>query len=119
MRTPRLLNGQNDGKGGIVFDSLSGWLLMRLKAVKEGLIIIKLETLQHKNHQGGWVRVESSELTEGWIEENNGIGNGMDETKHTKPLSTTSGVQAHRRLSDGCRTPPPWNEARDICRTII
>jgi hypothetical protein len=40
-------------KGGIVFDSLSGWLLMRLKVAKECLFIIKLETWQHKNHQGG------------------------------------------------------------------
>jgi hypothetical protein len=74
-RVPRnscLLYGHNDGKGGLVFDSLSGWLLMRVKRVKYGLIIIKLETWNHANTQGKWSPVESSELTEGWVEENNG-----------------------------------------------
>ncbi len=93
---PCLLNGHNDGKGGIVFDSLSGWLLMRLK-----------ETWQHKNHQGGWTSVESSELTDGCTEENN----GMDETTHTRPQSTT-GVNEHRRLSVASTV------ARKLCPTF-
>jgi hypothetical protein len=72
-RTPTtacLLSGQNDGKGGLVFDSLSGWLLLRFK-VQHGIIMIKLETWLHGNHKGGWTSVESSELTEGWTKENN------------------------------------------------
>jgi hypothetical protein len=80
-----MLYGHNDGKGGLVFDSFSGWLLMRLNEFKHGIIILKIETWQHKNHQGKWSPVLSSKLTEGWTE----INNGMDDKK--------SGASAHRR----------------------
>jgi hypothetical protein len=101
-----LLYGTNDGKGGLVFDSLSGWLLMRLKAVKEGLIIIKLETWQHKNHQGGWAPVESSELTEGWTEENNGITSKSRNLRDmTMPQNTS--VSIKRQLAGSSSTAPP------------
>ncbi len=68
-----LLNGHNDGRGGLTFDSLSGWLLLQLKGVKEGLIIIKLETWLHPGDYGGYYAGEANELTEGWTEENNGV----------------------------------------------
>ena len=37
-----LLSGHNDNRSGIIGDEYSGWLVMNLKDVKEGIIIIKL-----------------------------------------------------------------------------
>jgi hypothetical protein len=39
-----LLLGHNDARGGLEFDSYSGWLVMTLPAVKEGIIVTKLES---------------------------------------------------------------------------
>jgi hypothetical protein len=39
-----LTPGHNDGRGGVKFDSYSGWLVMTLPQIKEGVIISKMET---------------------------------------------------------------------------
>ena len=36
-----LLSGHNDGRSGILGDEYSGWLVMTLKDVKEGIIVVK------------------------------------------------------------------------------
>jgi hypothetical protein len=58
-----LLSGHNDGRGGLLFDSYSGWLVLNLKNLKEGIIIVKFES---------WHGSGANELTEGWTAENNG-----------------------------------------------
>jgi len=58
-----LLYGHMDARGGILGNGLSGWLVMDIKDVKEGIIIIKLET---------WHKPEESTKTVGWSEVNNG-----------------------------------------------
>jgi hypothetical protein len=38
-----LLSGQNDARGSITGDGLSGWLVITVPDVKEGLIFAKLQ----------------------------------------------------------------------------
>jgi hypothetical protein len=38
-----LLSGRNDHRGGLKFDSLSGWLILNLEKVQHGLILVKIE----------------------------------------------------------------------------
>jgi hypothetical protein len=59
---PCLLYGHNDGRGGLMFDSFSGWMVLRF-TIKEGIIFIKFDT---------WYPPEAAGLTKGWTEENNG-----------------------------------------------
>jgi hypothetical protein len=58
---PCLLYGHNDGRSGLLFDSLSGWLIMDLVELKEGIIILKIED---------WHGAKSNKATEGWRCEN-------------------------------------------------
>jgi len=48
-----LLSGHNDERSGIIGDSYSGWLVMNLKDVKEGLIIVKFQLWKNSNVVGG------------------------------------------------------------------
>jgi hypothetical protein len=43
-----LLSGQNDGKGGIQGDGLSGWLVMTLDELKEGIVILNINFMQDR-----------------------------------------------------------------------
>lgn len=57
-----LLSGHMDHRGGILGDGLSGWLVMNVQGVKEGFIMLKMETWHFENE---------NEATEGWTEVNN------------------------------------------------
>lgn len=61
-----------DHRGGVVGDGLSGWLVMNLKAVKHGIIIIKLES---------WHKSGRNKRTKGWTEENNHSNRYMRRTR--------------------------------------
>ena len=52
-----LLSGHMNSKGGILGNEYSGWLVMNILDVKEGIIVLKLET-EHKS--------EESIVTDGW-----------------------------------------------------
>lgn len=56
-----LIQGHNDARGGVLFNSLSGWLVMTLPAVKEGIITLKMET---------WHMIEENKMTASWKTEN-------------------------------------------------
>jgi len=58
-----LLYGHMDGRGGLLGNGLSGWLVMNLSNITEGLIILKMET---------WHTPIESTLTKDWTEPNNG-----------------------------------------------
>ena len=60
--TKCLLLGHSDGRGGIIMDGYGGWLVLKLPAVKEGIIILKIET---------WHDVVENPITAGWHSENN------------------------------------------------
>lgn len=56
-----LLSGHNDHRGGLVFHSLSGWLILNLEKVKHGVVIIRVED---------WMGPNQVSHTDGWICEN-------------------------------------------------
>jgi hypothetical protein len=57
-----LLKGANDGRHGLLFDGYSGWVVLNIPDVKNGLIMVKVETW----HPGGAVA-----KTKGWNSINN------------------------------------------------
>lgn len=57
-----LLSAHNDGRNGLKFDGLSGWVVMNIPDLLKGYIVIKLET---------WHPSWSIKKTEGWINVNN------------------------------------------------
>ena len=79
---PCLLSGHNDARGGLLFDSCSGWLLLRLKSLKEGIIIIKFES---------WHNSGANFITEGWTSENNGA-------EGSRRLGQPAALDSHREL---------------------
>ena len=60
-----LLRGHNDGRGGLVFDSFSGWLILNLLRVRSGIIVLKMEC---------WHKVNRAWKTQGWTSINNHKG---------------------------------------------
>jgi hypothetical protein len=58
-----LLSGHMDARGGILGNELSGWLVMNLDNVSEGILILKMET---------WHQPDENTVTEDWEEVNNG-----------------------------------------------
>lgn len=72
-----LLYGHNDYRGGLVFDGLSGWLVMNLEDFKHGIIMIKVEDW----HQSG-----ENKKTEGWTCENNNCVNGDNADDNTHQM---------------------------------
>jgi hypothetical protein len=73
-----MLSGHNDARSGIFFDSYSGWLVMTLPAMKEGIIVTKIES---------WHWPGEDTLTVGWTSIDNkgrrllrGLGEGVNTT---------------------------------------
>ena len=60
-----LLYGHNDFRGGLTFDSLSGWGIFTLRNLKHGMIFVKMDS---------WRPAKDNPVTEGWTEVNNGHG---------------------------------------------
>lgn len=58
-----LLAGHNDYQSGILGDGLSGWLKLEVENVKEGIILVRLDTN---------VAPRSNTATRGWTKVNNG-----------------------------------------------
>merc|ERR1719491_1213110 len=52
-----LLYGHHDPRGAVIGNEYSGWLVMTLKELKEGIIILKLHT---------WHTANESTITQGW-----------------------------------------------------
>ncbi|KAI2497564.1 hypothetical protein MHU86_16918 [Fragilaria crotonensis] len=67
-RSKCLMAGHNDYQGGILGDGLSGWLLLKVPHVKEGIILARIDTQVAPN---------SDSVTEGWAGEN-GVAEGED-----------------------------------------
>ena len=77
------LLGHPDGRGAIVGGDLSGWLVMTLKALKEGIIVVKLQTwhVQDENPKArSWSTVngESRDLGESEVSEQESVDNRDD-----------------------------------------
>jgi hypothetical protein len=119
-KSPCLFVGHNDERGGLVFDSFSGWLLLTLKGVKEGLLIIVLETWLHPGSSGGFYNREPNELTETWTAENNGATtrrklrnvvseSQQEEEKDEEEVSSDASSFGRRQLKEAP------NLAPDLC----
>lgn len=61
-QNPCLLNGHHDARGGLMFHEYSGWIVMNIPKVKEGIIMIKMET---------WHFADEVPVAEGWKTVNN------------------------------------------------
>jgi len=57
-----VMYGHHDGRGAVIGNEFSGWLVMTLKDLKEGVIVLKLHT---------WHTEDESSLTKGWTSVNN------------------------------------------------
>ena len=86
-----LLWGHNDDRGGINGDALSGWIVMTLEGVKEGIIMMNIDFWHGKVPR-----------TEGWTEVNDGKrllkSMGTDVALHRIPLQVSG--PHHRALDD-------------------
>ncbi|KAL3823499.1 hypothetical protein ACHAXA_010821 [Cyclostephanos tholiformis] len=58
-----LMSGHNDGRGTMEVDALSGWLVLKLKDITQGLFMARMEP---------WHNYYSNKRTEGWVAVNNG-----------------------------------------------
>lgn len=58
-----LMSDHNDGRGTMMGDGLSGWLVLQLKDITEGLFLARMEP---------WQQYYSNPQTDGWTEVNNG-----------------------------------------------
>ncbi|GKY98310.1 hypothetical protein MPSEU_000788600 [Mayamaea pseudoterrestris] len=90
-----LLHHHNDGRGGMAFDGLSGWLVMNLANVQEGFIAIKMEL---------W-RSGGSPATENWTCENNVCDSEAGGT-HGDRLLQASGSYGTMQRPDDVRNGP-------------
>ena len=61
-RHPCVLSGHHDGRGVLAGNGLSGWLVMTLKDLKEGIIVLKVHT---------WTSPDDNTITQDWKTENN------------------------------------------------
>ena len=88
-----VLIGHHDARGAVIGNELSGWLVMSLKDLKEGIIMLKLHT---------WHTEEESTITEGWTSvENNRRRLGQSSTF----FDTKERTPADRMLTRNYDTP--------------
>lgn len=60
-----LLYGHNDFRGGLTFDSLSGWGIFTLRNLTKGMIFVKMDS---------WRKAKDNPVTENWTSVNNKPG---------------------------------------------
>ena len=82
--------GHNDSRGGLVFDSFSGWLVMKLSQVRQGVIVIKMHS---------WVFFPS-DVTKGWTSENNETPSN---SRALQSNSTETQRQLKPKVPDHCK----------------
>mmetsp|Transcript_23939 Transcript_23939/g.51692 ORF Transcript_23939/g.51692 Transcript_23939/m.51692 type:complete len:928 (+) Transcript_23939:79-2862(+) len=71
-----LMSGHNDARGMMQGDGLSGWLVLELKDVTEGIFMARMESYHPYN---------SNKRTEGWKAVNNGRDDGRRKLKAPPP----------------------------------
>ena len=94
---PCLLRSHNDGRGGFLFDSYSGWLLFTLPRVKEGIVVLKLEM---------WHQARSNLKTHGWTSINNAPGESSEkgDRRRLKPPDYCDEFQFQYLIGDNVTT---------------
>lgn len=90
-----LLYGHNDDRGGIFMDSLSGWIVMNLENVEQGVIAVKFET---------WHLTNENPRTDGWTCINNHCGDRHLVAYESERPPIHPGSTVHRDLKK--QSPP-------------
>jgi len=88
-----LLMGHNDGRGGLLGDGLSGWLVMHVRGVRQGIIIVRMET---------WHSSREHPRTAAWKDANNG-----SYERRLREVPTPDANSAHVSRPRALRGPPP------------
>lgn len=90
-----VLAGHPDGRGSIIGNEYSGWLVMDIKGVSAGIIILKLHTWHYDSEQS---------RTAGWTSVNNEEASGrlLQELNDASPISPTERELKARKYD----TPP-------------
>lgn len=86
-----LFYNANDNRGGLKFDGLSGWIILNLEEMKNGIASLKIETWHAKN---------GNVATNGWECEN-----GSTECKERSLRESNRSSTSQRQLKKG---PPPY-----------
>jgi hypothetical protein len=86
-----LLYAHNDGRGGLLLDSFSGWMLLQLPNVEHGIIVLNME-IWHTE----------SPRTQGWTSVNNeNAEQNNSRTLSIPTLSNNNEPSSGRRTSEG------------------
>jgi hypothetical protein len=97
-----VLQGQHAGRGAIIGNEYSGWLVVTLKDLKEGIIILKLHT---------WHTPDESTVTADWTSVNNerNLRKAFPRAieGHVIPNSHLDARQGHRSLGVRSTDTPP------------
>jgi hypothetical protein len=92
-----VLSGHHDGRGAIIGNEYSGWLVMTLKELKEGIIILKLHT---------WHTEDESTRTKGWktVDNKRWLRSPVEQAE-VKVNSNVSAEKEERQLFRSTDTP--------------
>ena len=85
---PCLLYAHNDNRGGLFFDSFSGWGIFTVPNVKKGLIFTRIE----------WWYANVNTRTDGWLTENNATvpnARHLSDESHTEPSGRGNSTAAY------------------------
>ena len=83
--------GHHDGRGAVIGNEYSGWLVMTLKDLKEGVIILKLHT---------WHTEDESTVTKGWKSVDNARGRRRLGQSSIQFNTTESSQRSHYEVDD-------------------
>jgi hypothetical protein len=92
-----LLRSHNDGRHGLKFDGYSGWVVMNLPDVKNGLIMVKVQT---------WHLPGDAQKTNGWNSINNGGEKAQRRLKHSSFVKNSTAFESSflSESDDGIQT---------------
>ncbi len=103
-----LMSGHNDARGVMKGDGLSGWLVLQLKDVTEGIFMARMED---------WHNYNSNLRTEGWVEVNNGR---VDERRRLKAPPPPHPPEFRFEVAVNGVIVSSWNstEYKEQCRAL-
>jgi len=95
-----VMYGHHDARGAVIGNEYSGWLVMTLKDLKEGIIVLKLHT---------WHTEDESTVTKGWTSVDNARGRRLGQSQSAQPSQQDDGELVDRDLMRSYDTPelPP------------
>lgn len=103
-----LMSGHNDARGFMAGDGLSGWIVLELKDVTEGILMARMED---------WHDYNSNKRTEGWAAVNNGR---IDDRRKLKAPPPPHPPEFRFEVAVNGVIVSSWNstEYKDQCRVL-